>query len=506
LKRFTGCLPGNETRLARNVARTRTTKKLAQRIDLNYFKRPSAFKSWRLWLCVVLPVLAVVWIAWHGFAKDNRVYSSGRMSFSHAVLEKECATCHIQQNGSFSLMAADSTCLACHDGPVHHGNQVKTLECASCHTEHRGRINISAVNNQTCAECHSDLKTNKGMLQFQAHINSFQDGHPQFAALRDSPRDPGTIKLNHQLHMKPVRRSPNNPATVQLACGDCHRGAGVQAQWNYADPKYVAAKVTYSAEGELLPVKGDILPSRKAMTGRELMAPVKYATACASCHELKFSANIDDGAPHDKPEVVHFFVMKKFQDYIAAHPAELREVRDPGRDLAGKQNPPRLQVLTPAQWVAQQTAVAEELLWKKCTLCHTLNNLSLQDPSIGRWSAASSQTQMQNAGVQAGSVMALNFLPQVAASNTTARWMPHSKFDHDAHRGFTCESCHEKALTSKDSFDVLLPGIATCQKCHAPGPEHAESRCFECHTYHDWARRKEVTPKFTLPSLRTGGD
>jgi len=487
------------------VARTRTTKKLAQRIDLNYFKRPSAFKRWRFWLCVVLPVLAVSWIAWHAFAKDNRVYSSGRMSFSHAVLEKECATCHIQQNGSFSLTAADNSCLACHDGPIHHGNQVKTLECASCHTEHRGHINISAVNSQTCAECHSDLKTNKGSPQYQAHINSFLDGHPQFAALRDSPRDPGTIKLNHQLHMKPVRRSPNNPVTVQLVCGDCHRGSAVQAQWNYSDPKYVAAKVTYTPEGELLPVKGEILPSHNAMTGRELMAPVKYATACASCHELKFSGNIDEGAPHDKPEVVHAFVMKKFQDYIAAHPADLREVRDPGRDLAGKPNPPRLQVLTPAQWVAQQTAVAEELLWKKCSECHTLNNFSLQDTSVGRWSAATSQAQMQSGGGQAPSVMTLNFLPQVAASNTTARWMPHSKFDHDAHRGFTCESCHEKALTSKDSFDVLLPGIATCQKCHAPGPEHAESRCFECHTYHDWSRRKEVTPKFTLPSLRTGG-
>ena len=52
--------------------------------------------------------------------------------------------------------------------------------------------------------------------------------------------------------------------------------------------------------------------------------------------------------------------------------------------------------------------------------------------------------------------------------------------------------------------DMLLPGIETCKKCHAPGPEHAESRCFECHTYHDWSKRKEVTPKFTLPALRTG--
>src|SRR5271168_4063539 len=84
------------------VARTRTTKKLAQRIDLNYFKRPSRYKRAKLWLSVLLPVLALSWIAWRSFTKDSRVYSSGRMSAAHAVLEKECATCHLQQASVFS--------------------------------------------------------------------------------------------------------------------------------------------------------------------------------------------------------------------------------------------------------------------------------------------------------------------------------------------------------------------------------------------------------------------
>ncbi len=499
------------------MARTRTTKKLAQRIDLNYFKRPSPFKRARFWLCALLPLLAISWIAWHAFAKDNRVYSSGRMSRAHAVLEKDCATCHLQQASAFSAKAVDSSCLSCHDGPVHHANQVKTLDCAMCHTEHRGRIDISAVRIQTCAECHSDLKTNSGMPQYQAHINSFEDGHPQFAALRDNPRDPGTVKLNHYVHMQPIRRTENGPK-VQLECGDCHRQAGVKVQWNYADPKYVAAKTSYTEEGELLPVKTQTLPPHNPMTGRELMAPVKYATACASCHNLKFADHLDDGAPHDKPEVIHVFVVKKFQGYIAAHPAELREMRDPGRDLTGKPISPRVQLLTPAQWVAEHTAVAEELLWKKCSFCHSVSNFALGDVSIGRWSGPVPQGQGAGSAQAVAPGIRINFLPktavsgaainvfpEIASSKTTARWMPHSKFDHDAHRGFTCGSCHEKALTSKDSFDVLLPGIATCQKCHAPGPEHAESRCFECHTYHDWSQRKEVTPKFTLPSLRAGG-
>jgi hypothetical protein len=66
-------------------------------------------------------------------------------------------------------------------------------------------------------------------------------------------------------------------------------------------------------------------------------------------------------------------------------------------------------------------------------------------------------------------------------------------------------SCHEKALRNFDSSGLLLPGIKTCQTCHAPGPDHAESRCFECHTYHDWSKRKEITPTFSFPPVRTGG-
>jgi len=151
-------------------------------------------------------------------------------------------------------------------------------------------------------------------------------------------------------------------------------------------------------------------------------------------------------------------------------------VRDPQRDLTGKPLPPDVRVLTPAQWVAERTADAEELLWRKtCKQCHALNALK----------GAS--------------------LPHVAEAQLTERWMPHARFDHDAHRGFSCAGCHPGALTSKDTSDVLVPPLSNCKTCHAPGPDHAESRCFECHTYHDWSKRKEVKPTYLFPGLQTGG-
>lgn len=478
------------------MPRTRTTKKLAQRIDLNYFKRPTPLKRAKFWLSLLLPLLALVWIAWHSFSGDHRVYSSGRMSQAHAVLEKECAACHVQQAGSFSAKAANNACLSCHDGPIHHAYQAKALECAACHSEHRGRVNIHAASNQSCAECHADLKATGGTQRPASRIRSFEDGHPQFAAL-EGPRDPSTIKLNHAIHMKPIRRAPTGPI-VNLECGNCHHAAAADADLTYADSKYRAATVGYKESDGILPTSSQMFRAPRPITGRELMAPVKYANACDSCHLLTFDKRFDEGVPHDKPEVVHAFLVKKFRDYISIHPAEVRVVRDPNRDLTGKSLPPEVRILTPAQWVTERTAEAEELLWRKtCKQCHELMPTT-----------KSSQRRIEPGG-SLGEVRAAtdNFteLPYIAPAQTTLQWMPHAKFDHSAHTGFTCMSCHEKALTSTETSDVLLPGIATCQKCHAPGPDHAESRCFECHTYHDWSKRKEVKPTFTIPALRTGG-
>jgi hypothetical protein len=462
------------------MARLRTTKKLAQRIDLNYFKRATPFKSAKLWLSVLVPLLALGWIAWHRAARDSRVYSSGRMSEAHAVLEKQCAACHVQQAGEFSSQAADAACLACHDGPVHHDEEMKAAvpACAACHMEHRGRVNISAASDQSCAECHANLQVNTSVVvRYATHIHSLRDGHPEFAALRDAKKDPGTIALNHAIHMRPIR-GPNGPM-IQLECADCHRTAAsatAATEWKYSDARYVAANVSYRVDVELLPPASGALTSPHKTSGRELMAPVKFATACAGCHLLTFDKRFEDGVPHDTPEIVHAFVVKKFQDYVAARPSELRVRRDPNRDLTGKIIAPEVRVLSPSQWVTERTADAEELLWRKtCKQCHAL---------------------------EFGAPISL---PHIVPARVTQRWLPHTRFDHDAHRGFSCTGCHEKTLTSTETADVLIPGITNCKTCHAPGPDHADSRCFECHTYHDWAKRKEVHPIFVMPGLTTGG-
>jgi ribosomal protein S27E len=486
------------------VGRTRTTKKLAQRIDLNYFKRPTPLKRAKFLLSLLLPLLALIWISWRGFSGDHRVYSSGRMSRAHAVLEKECAACHVQKTGVFSAKATDRACLDCHDGPVHHAVSLvgkKELVCAECHAEHRGQVNLSAVSNGPCATCHVDLNGEYAPSNYTRHIRSLEDGHPEFAALRkDGPNygdDLSGIKLNHAIHMKSIRRGPAGPF-VQLECADCHRPTVVSPSAGYSDSTYVGAKTTYKESFRSSPLVATNFLPRHARSGRELMAPVKFANACAGCHLLTFDKRFDSGVPHDQPEVVRRFLLKKFQEYIAAHPAELRVSHDPNRALAGKPEPSAFRMLLPGQWAEERTSDAEELLWRKtCVQCHALTMRFMNGEKPGLvppWLRSTDDNRS-----------VLRPLPEIGYALTTLQWMPHAKFDHDAHRGFTCVSCHAKALTSTESSDILLPGIETCKTCHAPGPDHADSRCSECHTYHDWSKRKEVIPKFTLPALRTGG-
>ena len=452
------------------MPRTRTTKKLAQRIDMEYFKRSSPLRHWRFLLSVGVSVAAVLWLAWYGLRSDRRVYSAGGLSTSHAVLTRQCAACHVTQLGFFSEKVADQKCLACHDGAVHQAKQKFTPSCASCHADHRGAIRLAATSDAACTQCHAKLTTRDGSANFAHSIDSFDGDHPEFAVLRAGHGDPGTILLNHYRHLQPNLLGPNG-TRVQMVCADCHRSAAdANSAWPYSDLQSQAGAGKGAATN---PAKPD---PNVAAASRAYMAPATYTRTCAACHTLQFDKRLPDAVPHDTPEVIHPFIVARLQAYIATHPADLRVPRDPSRDLPEKLIPADYRLETPSEWVAERTAEAEQLLWRKtCKECHTL---------VFSEGAA---------------------LPKVAPSNITARYMPHAQFDHSQHGLVDCTSCHASALTSQQSSDVLLPGIATCRSCHKPGSEAAESRCFECHTYHDPAQRKPAHSNFSLADLMRSG-
>lgn len=374
------------------AGRTRTTKKLAQRIDLNYFKRAYPIPRWKRILSIAAAGLGVAWLGWGGLTGKQSAFNAGPLARGHTILTNNCSSCHVPA-GSFGTRVTETACLACHDAPMHQAKQTFTPACTSCHVEHQGAFRLAATGDASCTQCHSDLKTTVGKTQFAASISSFNSGHPEFAAVRPGHApDPGTVKLSHQVHLKSDLKGPDGP--VQLQCVDCHQAPH--------------------------------MPNAP-------MAPVTYAQHCASCHPLVFDTRFSEPAPHQETKVVHDFV-----------------VRNQGN-------------------LAQSVEQAEQLLWQKtCKECHVLT------------------------------YPAPDTRPEILKSAIPVRWMTHAKFDHQAHQLVSCTECHAQAKISNNTADVLLPGIAACKKCHRGGRTAADSRCSECHDYHDWTKAKPASSVRTI--------
>lgn len=413
------------------AGRTRTTKKLAQRINLDYFKTLHGIPRWRRILSVVFTLVGLGWLGWYGLRGSPKPYNAGPVARAHALIGHKCSACHVSTAG-FQRTVTDQACLACHDGPVHHSEQTVSPACSDCHVEHKGVLRLANTSDRACAQCHANLAASDKNTppRFVAEISDFDRNHPEFAALRSGQRDPGTIKFNHQVHLKKELRGLQG--TVQLKCADCHQ---------------------------------------PAVSGRAFMAPVNYMQHCSTCHTLQFDRRFRESVPHKEPRVVYEFVMKKLTEYIAENPDQIHTVDEPDKRLPTRPVPP---VPRNAQeWVAQRLTDAQLLLWRKaCKECHALS---------------------YPGGPES--------LPLVAKAAITARWLPHANFDHAAHQLLACTSCHARATTSKETSDVLIPGIQVCRECHRSGGNSAEARCFECHVYHDWSKEKPVNAGYTVRQL-----
>jgi hypothetical protein len=415
---------------------------------------------------IVTCALAVLWIIRH---------NSVQLSPVHSYTGNRCETCH----ASFVLVrfvrfgvrrnVSDKTCLNCHQVPEHQASlQTFVPACASCHVEHGGPLRSRQATDATCVQCHGDLKVRSGRPHYQTAIFDFSTKHPEFAPLRDGYRDPGAIKLNHAVHMKGGLLAPSS-GTVQMECQDCHRPPAEQSgPWRYSQAHVVQTTVDTSDPHHPAMPPDPIDPG----AGRAYIAAPTYASACQNCHPLQFDSNLPETVPHDRPQVVHAFIVRELTEYIRHHPQSLYESPRPRRPVfAGTvSHEPGIPPIArdAAEWVKLRTAADENLLWHKtCLLCHTRR-----------------YNQTDQNGVAD--------LPEVAPSNIKQVWLPDSVFSHYKHVSIDCKSCHTKALSSQETSDVLIPSITTCQTCHNGQPtrsDESQNGCFLCHQYHNWKQR-----------------
>jgi hypothetical protein len=404
------------------MARIRNTKKLGQRIDRTYLRKVYPIPQWRRILTAVFMLAGLAWLGMYAVARNQTPYTAGALTPAHAFLGKNCAVCHSASAG-IGKKVTDQRCVTCHDGPVHHVSQTFTPACISCHVEHQGTVRLARVSDDGCVGCHAKLQTKTGKPTAAANVESFQS-HPEFAAVK-AQQDVTGLRFNHQKHV----------GEMSQKCGDCHVPAGTAQGLAKPDP-------------------------HSHISSRALMSIPTYAATCMPCHALTIDDKISDAAPHDKPEVVHKFVVEQLTKYIAAHPADL-----------GTEGAPK----TAAAWV-QFKVVADEkkLMEETCGRCHTFTQ-SAGSPGLGAAVATS--------------------------THVASRWLTKASFDHAAHQGITCASCHPNAATSKVSSDVLLPGIGVCRQCHANGSATAGANCASCHVYHDWSKEKAVDGKYVIDQI-----
>lgn len=456
------------------MAGARDEKHIADKYSLDYHRRPLATRVWKSrwnWFALLLAAAVVLLLfVWRG----NSAFWAGPVSDVHASFAMDCAMCHTESwQPALRLASIDSgrhsvpnaACQECHHAGEHHPRGGETdLSCAACHQEHRPDHHLTALTDAQCVRCHGDLtEGSTDPLNFVSEIHSFAD-HPEFALLRtEGPppgddhrvwrvavagdegqpsRDRGGLSFNHQVHLAPAGVLNSQRETVHLACADCHVAQD--------DGRY--------------------------------MTPLNYEQHCAECHPLRLDKLGE--LPHEAPELVLGALRERIAQLQLEPAAEaaVPESRD-GRPLVRLLPKPTELTVEQTQSAAEMLAQADHAIFGLeakgfCRQCHIVEIRN------NTWHIAPGEP------ASAGGRSAVG--PPAGGSETSPqmvpdRWLTHANFNHEKHRTITCTECHP-ATASSETSDVLLPGIATCRKCHGTSTATmgatVDDSCVTCHEYH----------------------
>lgn len=491
------------------MAEARPNQPVAERIDIHLERWPNPLFRRRRWITLGAGLLAALFVAVYAVRNDQTIYHSRPVSTSHQLWRNDCGQCHKTawqplvrltslDNGVRSVREED--CRRCHLQRSDDHHHVKASagypDCAVCHKEHEGQRGLSEVADQFCTACHRNLQVkHPGRVSFIAGIESFEQ-HPPFAIHRTWSQDPNTsgdtladipgmahaartiteveerdgqwrladkakLKFSHKSHLERHLKRLAPPATDEdaidefrkLACADCHQP---DAAGHY-------------------------------------MQPIVYEDHCSSCHPLKYSGTLlgtgaDEGLPHEKAEIVYGVLRERLLSFVKTQP---------DRDSDDDSKPPRLPNKGPAT-----TKEDWELVESRLRLIETAVFQLPENGEAPKNNACQKCHEVNSAAPQDG--LTSRRLFEITPPEIPQRWLLHSRFRHDRHRGMTCVHCHHTADAKEDVLqgraasitlesdavrDVLMPAIEICQQCH--GDQHrpalagrARSGCVECHQYH----------------------
>lgn len=415
----------------------------------------------------------------------DQSWSSGKLSLGHAALAKDCQACHVNAFES----VRDSSCVACHT-KVHDHADPKSLmgakgepnpfrqvlnatsrmfnrpenSCVDCHLEHEGAVSAPPTPQRFCTDCHVGLSTRVKTTKL-LDVGDFAKDHPEFRpSIVTSPGEPPTIqrislaskpkentglKFPHALHLS----STNGVARMAMTL-PAYKNAG-SAGLKCSD-------------------------CHTASADKSTFVPVEMEKNCGACHSLGFGkvGNTVLTLRHgDVPQTIAQ-IRALYRGVGPQNPAGSGFLQ--GRQVPGSSRPtPRFDVGSSSPDAAIRRVFSKG---GACYDCHQV--VAPVNPA------------------------SLNFT--IKPVSVPKHYMPKAWFDHKAHDTSKCESCHT-APKSKSATDVLMPGIKSCQTCHAGAtPEHDKvpSTCSMCHGYHfeDPLTAKPAAngPKTTASSKKPG--
>jgi hypothetical protein len=481
-----------------------STKIRSAHVDRLYVRRAHPFRRARLITTFLCFAIALVWSIVYGLPAKSRVHDPGPLSKAHQQWQNECRRCHDggDANGlvkNVSLAVSDAACLQCHDGAIHQASQAhfvsqdksRSSNCVACHIEHKGGEALAANQDETCVQCHRNLgsEINGAKSQVTNRIVAFDAGdkHPKFGRSleRDGKLvDPTVLKFNHAKHM--------TLAEIQSNCVLCHEPR---------DPS-PSAKILADKTPPPWKTSKDRGMSAIAASDGRYMQPISYARHCQSCHELKLPAS-DARIAHEDMSLVRAQI-------ASFTPADLRgiaESKPAARPLPG-QRPTKPKSLNEQAIEKVRAALDAEKLTKLTDAINNAPGATTQPTKpdanfVELFVAYSAATSCSYCHDMQGDVPALAksndaLLASVPTQipDSPRRWFTASQFDHRAHRGMACVSCHASAAKSTETSQLLQPNIETCVACHR-SEEHgqqigntAPSNCITCHQFHD--RRLET--------------
>ncbi|HEY6642900.1 FHA domain-containing protein [Povalibacter sp.] len=423
-------------------------------------KRPTAWMAIGLILIVglALPLAAVMMHradrAVPAMMPGDALWSSGPLSAAHRqAIGDRCNVCH----QTLFQRVTNESCGSCHQSIHDHVRPEhlaltqldRTQRCATCHREHNEpETYLVNSGDGECLACHQNSNHTFGSLDV-APVEGFGGaGHPEFKARLLKPHAPDA---NASTMLQWLAERASIDAAVE------------QSNLKFSHAQHLDTdRVRRGGDGEQL----DCADCHRLQSNGEHFEPITMEANCSSCHELTFDPSAPDRQlPHGKPRDV----VLTLQDYFT------RKIIDPDAARATwdqRRLPASADSLQPcnasAFACAMRSALAEtenQFTRHGCIGCHTVVD-----------------TQSK--------VLADRF--QVVPIRLARDYFPAARFDHRSHEsqgkltgGAACLSCH-KAADSRESSDLLLPPVATCESCHSDRPlaERVTTSCVTCHAFH----------------------